>query len=165
MQKNTDFQLLNGLDHQHEAIRSRSWKMLIFDPKFVRIGRNRSKWTAFWTNRIVLMLKTVLKIETFRFVKILRTQIWKMSLKSMKTLGNDVSRSGWYWDSITQSENRLITKISVRNFRILDFLWIFLWNIHFAWPLFWAISHRWEPECHGKHQIRAFRTKYIFFRI
>ena len=65
------------------------------------------------------------KITNFRFVKILRTQIWKMSLKSMKTLGNDVFRSGWYWNSIAQSENRLITKISVRNFRIVDFLWIF----------------------------------------
>ena len=36
-----DFQLLNGLDHEHEVIRSRSGKMMIFHPKIVRIGRNR----------------------------------------------------------------------------------------------------------------------------
>ena len=39
--KTSDFQLLNGLDHQHEVIRSRSGKMMIFHPKIVRIGRNR----------------------------------------------------------------------------------------------------------------------------
>ena len=38
LSKNSDFQLLNGLDHQHEAIRSRSGKIMIFDPKIVRIG-------------------------------------------------------------------------------------------------------------------------------
>ena len=34
------------------------------------------------------------KIENFRFLKILRTQILKMSLKLMKTPGNDVFGSG-----------------------------------------------------------------------
>ena len=67
------------------------------------------------------------KIGIFRFIKILRTQIWKQSLKWMKTLGNEVFRSGWYWNSITQSENKLNTNISVRNstYRIVYFLWIF----------------------------------------
>ena len=56
--------------------------MMIFDQKIVRIGRNRSKWTAFKTNRLVLMLKTVLKIVIF--LKILDgdpTKITKMSRK------------------------------------------------------------------------------------
>ena len=56
--------------------------MLIFDPKIVRIGRNRSKWTAFKTNRIVLTFKRVLKIVIF--LKILDgdpTKITKMSRK------------------------------------------------------------------------------------
>ena len=39
--------------------------MLIFDPKIVRIGRNRLKWTAFKTNRLVLTFKRVLKIVIF----------------------------------------------------------------------------------------------------
>ena len=45
--KNSDFQLLNGLDHQHEANRSRSGKMMIFDPKIVRIDRNRKNERLF----------------------------------------------------------------------------------------------------------------------
>ena len=55
---------------------------MIFDQKLVRIGRNRLKWTAFCTNRIVLMLKTVLKIMIF--LKSLDedpTKITKMSRK------------------------------------------------------------------------------------
>ena len=105
------------------------------------------------------------KIANFGFVEILRSQIWKMSLKSMKTLGNDVFRSGWYWDSIAQSENRLITKISVRNFRIVYFLSIF---VKYPFCLATVLSYTsllragmsWKtPDSCVSHNVDIFRRK------
>ena len=46
--KNNDSQLLNGFDHEHEAIRGRSWKIMISDAKIVRTARNRKNWTHFF---------------------------------------------------------------------------------------------------------------------
>ena len=57
--KNSDFQLRNGFDHQHEAIWRRSWKIVIFDAKIVRNARNHKNWTPFLANYLVLVLKTL----------------------------------------------------------------------------------------------------------
>ena len=64
--KNTDFQLLNGFDHVYEAIRAGSWKIVIFEPKIIRIDENHQKWTHFLPNHIVLVFKTVFKTAIFR---------------------------------------------------------------------------------------------------
>ena len=64
--KNTDFQLLNGFDHVYEAIRTWSWKIVIFEPKIVRTDQNHQKWTAFLPNRLALVFKTTLKTVIFR---------------------------------------------------------------------------------------------------
>ena len=86
--KNTDFQLRNSLDHEHDVIRSRSEKMMIFHPKIVRIGRNRKNERLFLTNRLVFMVETVLKIVIF--LKILDGDLTKITKISRKVNGFEV---------------------------------------------------------------------------
>ena len=64
--KNNDFQLLNGFDHQHKAIRGRSWKIVVFYAKIVRIAQNHKNRTAFSTIYLVLVIKIVFRIVIFR---------------------------------------------------------------------------------------------------
>ena len=86
--KNTDFQLLNGFDHVYEAIRTWSWKIVIFEQKIVRTDQNHQKWTAFLPNRLVLVFKTMLKTAIFR--KILDGDPRKIAKCSLKIEEHEV---------------------------------------------------------------------------
>ena len=54
------------LDHQHEAIDGRTWKIVILDAKIVRICQNHKNWTVFSTIYLVLVVKIVCRIIIFR---------------------------------------------------------------------------------------------------
>ena len=54
------------LDHQHEAIDGRTWKIVIFDAKIGRIAQNHKNWTAFSAIYLVLVVKIVCRIIIFR---------------------------------------------------------------------------------------------------
>ena len=97
--KNTDFQLLNCFDHVYEAIRIRSWKIVIFEPKIVRTDQNYQKWTAFLPNRIVLVFKTMLKTAIFR--KILDGDLRKIAEMSRKIDQHEVLREK-HWFSASE---------------------------------------------------------------
>ena len=64
--KNMDFKVLNGFDHIYEAIRSSSWKIVIFEPKMFRAAHHHQKWTCFLLNRFLKLFKTVFKTTTFQ---------------------------------------------------------------------------------------------------
>ena len=79
---NMKFHVLNGYDHIYDAIRSSSWKIVIFEPKMFRAAQNHQKWSCFLLNRFLKLFKTVFK--TVIFQKILDgdpTKIAKCSLK------------------------------------------------------------------------------------
>ena len=97
--KNTDFQLLNGFDHVYEAIRTWSWKIVIFEPKIVRTDQNHQKWTAFLPNRLVLVFKTMLKTAIFR--KILDGDLRKIGEMSRKIDQHEVLREK-HWFSASE---------------------------------------------------------------
>ena len=77
-----NFHVLNGYDHIYDAIRSSSWKIVIFEPKMFRAAHHHQKWTCFLLNRFLKLFTTVFK--TVIFQKILDgdpTKIAKCSLK------------------------------------------------------------------------------------
>ena len=60
--KNMDFKVLNGFDHIYEAIRSSSWKIVIFEPKMLRIAQNHQKWTGFLLNRLAMLSRKIMDL-------------------------------------------------------------------------------------------------------
>ena len=113
--KNTDFQLLNGFDHVYEAIRAGSWKIVIFEPKIIRIDENHQKWTRFLPNHLVLVFKTVFKTAIFR--KILDGDLTKIAKMSRKMHQHKVLRENpWFscserlWSRIRGSSDQKLKK-------------------------------------------------------
>ena len=60
--KNIDFKVLNGFDHIYDAIRSSSWKIVIFEPKMLRIAQNHQKWTGFLLNRLAMLSRKIMDL-------------------------------------------------------------------------------------------------------
>ena len=77
-----NFHVLNCYDHIYEAIRSSSWKIMLFEPKMFRAAQNHQKWTCFLLNRFLKLFKTVFKTATFQ--KILDGDLRKIAKCSLK---------------------------------------------------------------------------------